>query len=202
MASEALEAALDEYKAACAEGNMEEAARIREGFAALEGGEIEDAAESFSDENPDEALAEAIETLEPAAGEVAEAAIQAGRPDLAAEVVGATLSTLADWAEGAEDLAETLTEVAEEIEDEGAMDAAEDAAEAAGVAAAETEDTLEAAGVPEPVAEILTEPQPDIEDQIGEVEIEVAEMEAAQEVAPDVAPDATHWLFRRRLGRR
>lgn len=192
MASEAIQAAIAEYEAACREGNMEEAARIREGFAALEGGDVEDAAAEFANENPDEAIAEAVEELEPAAGIVAEAALDAGRPDLAAEVVGATLSTLADWAEGAEDLAETLTDVAEEIEDEAAMDAAEDAAEAAGVAAAEVEGTLEEAGVPEPVAEALTDPDPANGTEV------VAEME----MAPDVAPDATHWLLKHRFGRR
>lgn len=172
-------AALAEIEAAISEGRESHAIEI---VAAMrEGGTVSDIAGELQEGNPDEELAAAIEELEPAAGEVADAALDAGRPDLAAEVVGKTLETLADWAESAEELAETLEEVADEIGNEGAQEVADKAADAAGEAAAEVAETLETAGVEPEVADMLTEP--------------------AEEPAmiADVAPEASHWLMRRRF---
>jgi hypothetical protein len=82
------------------------------------------------------------------------------------------LTTLADWAESAEELADTLETVAAEIGDEEAIEAAAGATVAAEEAGEATEGTLEEAGV--------------------------SEVMAAQVVEPDVAPEPTHWLLRRR----
>jgi hypothetical protein len=143
---------------------------------------IEDAVEAISDGNPDEEISVAVEELEPAAAIVAQEALDIGRPDLAAEVVAATLTTLADWAEGADALAETLEDVAAEIGTEDAIDAAAEA----GVAVEESHDatmgTLGDAGFSESESEIL--------------------MADAAGVDVDVPPSSTHWLMRDRFGRR
>lgn len=186
--NEAANAAFEEAQAAAREGNYERAREIINGLSDDDVNTLLGISESLQEGNPDEELAEAIEELEPAAGEVAEAALKAGRPDLAAEVVEQTLATLADWAESAEELAETLEEVADEIGDEGAQAAADDAADASGEAAAAVEETLEEAGVPPVIAEAEVDP--------------ANGTEVLAEVTPDIAPEPSHWLYRRRLGRR
>lgn len=147
--------------------------------------QITETSEHLADGNPDEELAEAIEELEPAAGEVAEAALEAGRPDLAEEVVMTTLSALADMAEAEQEIAETIEEVAAEIEDEEAQEVASDAADAADLAEEAVEETLVEAGIPAEVAEIATDPA-----------------NGTEEFSEDIPPEPSHWLYRRRLGRR
>lgn len=184
MASDEKQALKDEAKAALDDGNYARVSEILDSGMLTDADvdEISDAADDLADGNPDDELAEAITELEPAAGEVAQAALDAGRPDLAAEVVEATFTALADWAETAEELADTLEEVADEIGDEGAQAAADDAADASGEAAAAVEETLEEAGVPAEVAAAVTEPE----------SVEPFTIE------PDIAPEPSHWLFRRR----
>lgn len=178
--TEAADAAFEEAQAAAKEGNYERAREIINGLSDADVDHLLGVSEDLQEGNPDEELAAAIEELEPAAGEVAEAAIEAGRPDLAAEVVECTLATLADWAESAEELAETLEDVAAEIEDETAQEVASDAADTTDAATEAVEETLEEAGVPAVVAEMETDPAIDTE------------------FVADVAPEPSHWLLRRR----